>query len=126
MLGRAGRGQQLRQIARGALGEGLGQVFQNGTRFGQHQLAVAQHRRLAQRVHRLELGRRQPVAALAGIGFELVGQAHFLQQPEHTLRARLLQVVQHQRLGVGVGWRCVWGCAGGGGKGVHGRLWLKG
>ncbi len=90
VLGRAGCGHQLRQIAAGALGEGLGQVFQNGTRFGQHQFAVAQHRRFTQRMHGLELGRRQPVAALAGIGFELVGQAHFFQQPEDALRARLL------------------------------------
>ena len=72
------------------------QVFDDGAGFGHHRLAVADRRRLAQRVDGGEFGRRQRSLFVARIALDFAGHRQLFEQPEHALRARVLEVVDGQ------------------------------
>jgi hypothetical protein len=72
---------------------GLQQIFNDGAGFGDPRVALVQHRRLAERVDGLQGGGRQHGLRVALIPLHLIGQAHFLQQPEDPLRAGIVEVV---------------------------------
>ena len=75
MRGRAACGLQVRQLSGGLRTVALGQVFQNGTRLGHDQLAIGQHRRLAQRMDFFQLWRGQTGGRIALIAAQLVRHA---------------------------------------------------
>ena len=45
-------------------------------------------------MHRLQLRRRQPRLRIALIALHLIGRAEFFQQPEDTLRAGVVEVME--------------------------------
>src|SRR5260221_11860886 len=86
-LRRVGRGNQ----AAGAVGRG--EILDDRARLGERESAVGDYRRLAERMHRPQLGRREHRLRIALVGLDLVLQAELFEQPEHALRARVVQVV---------------------------------
>src|SRR6185436_11839629 len=69
------------------------QIFNNRSGLGDGQLAVADHRGFAERMHRAQLGRREHGLRVALVALHLVGQAEFFEQPEDALRARIVEVM---------------------------------
>ena len=55
-------------------------------------LSISNHRSLSERMHLFELLRRE-VIRLALVVLDLVRDLKLLEQPKHTLRARVIQVV---------------------------------
>ena len=109
MRGRAACGLQVRQLGRRLRTVALGQIFQNGARLGHHQLPIGNDGRFAQRMDVFQLGRGQPRERVALVAAQFVGHTKLLQEPQNTVRARSLKVVQGQHGGEG----------GEGGKGVE-------
>ena len=75
MRGRTACRLQVRQLSGGLRTVALGQVFQNGTRLGHDQLAIGQHRRLAQRMDFFQLWRGQTGGRIALVAAQLVRHA---------------------------------------------------
>ena len=90
---RAKRGLQLGQLALQILAIVFHQVFDDGAGLGNGFASICDHWRLAQRMHRLEFGRRQARFGVALIELDLIGQVEFFQQPENALGARGFEVV---------------------------------
>ncbi|MNT49263.1 hypothetical protein D3C72_1861030 [compost metagenome] len=91
-----GPAQLLRRARRrdqAAIAVALDQVLDDGARFGDGVGAVRNHGRLAQRVDGLQRGGRQHGFRVALVALDLVVEAQFLEQPEHALRARIVQMV---------------------------------
>ena len=86
-------GLQASQLGAGQMAVGLHQVFDDGCRLGHHFAVIADHRRLAQRVHGFELCRGQTGQRIARVDFQLIRHAQLFEQPENALRARRLQVM---------------------------------
>ena len=103
MRGRAACGLQVRQLSGGLRTVALGQVFQNGTRLGYDQLPIGQPRRLAQRMDFFQLWRGQTGGQVALVAAQCVRHAQLFQEPQNTMRARSLKVVQGQHGGEGEG-----------------------
>jgi hypothetical protein len=68
-------------------------VVDDGARLDDRAIAVDDDRRFAQRMHRGQRRGRQPGLGVALVGLDLVGQAELLEEPQHALRARIVQVV---------------------------------
>ena len=56
-------------------------------------LAVGDHRRLAERMHRLQFRRREHGRGVALVALHLIGHAELLQQPQDALRARIVEMM---------------------------------
>ena len=69
------------------------QVVDDRARLVHHLPVVGDYGRLAQRMNGLEFGRRQPRGGVALVVLDLVRKAEFFKQPHHTLRARIVEVV---------------------------------
>ncbi len=84
-----------------ALAVALDQVLQDRAGLRQHAALVLDHRRLAQRMHATQFGRGQHGARVALIASHFVLKTEFFQQPEDSLRARVVEVVHddHGRAG---------------------------
>ena len=82
-----------------ALAVGADQVIGDRAGLAEAQVAVVDHRRLAERVDRLELGRGQPGQVVAHVELDVVAGAEFLAEPQDALRARIVEVVDgdHRR-----------------------------
>src|SRR5690606_14693211 len=65
----------------------------NRTGFRDHLVTIGNHWRLAERMHLAQLGRRQHGFCVALVMTDLVRHAQLFKQPEHALRARIVQVV---------------------------------
>ena len=63
------------------------QIVDDGAGLGDGDVAVVDHRRLAEGVGGLEFGRREVGHRIAPIGLDLIGRTQFLQQPQDALRA---------------------------------------
>ena len=69
------------------------EVVDDGPGLDQRQAIGLDHRRLPKRVQGLQRGRRQARRGVARAMLNLVGQIQLFKQPQHTLRARLIEVV---------------------------------
>ena len=69
------------------------QVFDNRTGFGDGPVAVGYDRRLAQRMHVQEFGRRKSGLLVAAVALDLVVASEFFEEPENALRTGVLEVV---------------------------------
>ena len=97
----------------------LDQVFDDRPGFGDRAALVADHRRLAQRVHLAQFGGRQHRLRVALVAHDLVGQLQFLEQPQHALRAGVVQMVHGDHRQALRRWRpadCVASAAGAAGR----------
>ena len=74
------------------------QVIDDGAGFGHHQFAVADHRALAQGMHGFQAVGGEACYGVPLVGHDLIGQAQFLQQPEHALRAGIIEVMDLDHL----------------------------
>ncbi len=83
----------VRRRAQAALAVGGKQVLDDGTRLGDCDVALADHRRLAERVHALERGRGEHRLRIARIALDPVVDFQFLEQPQDALRTGVLEVV---------------------------------
>jgi hypothetical protein len=83
-----------------ALAVALEHVLDDRAGLGHGQRAVGHDRRLAERMHLPERRRREQRGRVALVALDLVRDCELLEQPEHALRARMVQVVdgQHRRL----------------------------
>jgi hypothetical protein len=90
VIGAAGRGHHL------ALAVGADDVVDDGAGFRDPDIAVGDDGRLAERMHRGQFGRRQPRRGVALVALHLVGHAQFFQQPQDTLRARVIEMMQSE------------------------------
>ncbi|MEZ5894311.1 MAG: hypothetical protein R3C58_14355 [Parvularculaceae bacterium] len=57
---------------------------------------ILDHRRLAERVNRRQLFRREIGFLVARIAFDLIGNAEFFKQPQNALRAGVFKVMDDQ------------------------------
>ena len=86
-LRRAGRGHQT------SLAVALDEVLEDRAGLGERDVAVRDHRRLSERVDLPERRRREHRLRVALVVLDLVGNAELFEQPEHALRARVVQVM---------------------------------
>ena len=77
-----------------AVAVGLYQVVDNGATLGQNQLAILQHRHLAQRVDAFQGIRCPQGFGITSVLVQFVGNAQQLQQPEDAQGAGLVEGVQ--------------------------------
>ena len=89
-LGRAGRRHQA------PLAMALHQVLDDRARLRERELAVGEHRRLAERMHFAQRGGREHRLRIALIALDLVRQSQFLQQPQNSLRAGVVEVMKRE------------------------------
>ncbi len=69
------------------------EVIDDGARFRHNPAVVNYHWRLAERVHGLQLRRREASLRITLVFANLVRELQFLQQPENALGTGLVQVV---------------------------------
>ena len=81
-----GRGEAAGAVA-------VGEVLDDRAGLGERLVAVAHDGRLAERMHRAQLGRREHGLLVALVGLDLVLEAELLEQPQDALRARVVQMV---------------------------------
>jgi uncharacterized sporulation protein YeaH/YhbH (DUF444 family) len=81
----------------------IDQIFDDRTRFGDGQAVIGNHRRLAERMHRAQLGRRQHRFRIALVTLDLVRHAEFFEQPQHALRAGVVQMMDGEHGSMEVG-----------------------
>jgi hypothetical protein len=86
-LGRAG---QRRQAARAVA---VRQVFDDRPGLGKRHLAVGDHRRFSQRVNSAQVLGRQQRRGVSPVVPDFIGHLQFLQEPQDSLGARVVQVV---------------------------------
>ena len=72
------------------------QILDDRARLGDSLAVVGNYGRLAERMHRTQLGRRQHRFRIALVTLDLVRHAEFFEQPQHTLRAGVVQMMDDQ------------------------------
>ena len=81
-----------------AIAVGVDDVFDDRAGFRDGVAVVGDDGRFAERMHRAQLRRRQHVG-LALIARDLVGHAELFQQPQHPLRARIIEMMNGEHGG---------------------------
>ena len=71
----------------------LHQVLDDRARLREREVALGKHRRLAERVHFAQRCGREHRLRIALVALDLVGQPELLEQPQHALRARVVEVM---------------------------------
>ena len=71
----------------------LHQVLDDRARLGEREITFGEHRRLAERMHFAQRRRREHRLRIALVALDLVGQVELLEQPQHALRARIVEVM---------------------------------
>ena len=94
-LGSPGR----RREATGSIA--LDQVFDDGPRFRERQVAIGDHGGLAQWMNRAKRRRREHRLRVTLVAFHFVLEAELFEQPEDTLRARVIEVMDDDHLRAG-------------------------
>ena len=74
-------------------------VFNDGARFSQNQIAIGNDRRSAQRMQRLQLGRRQNGDRVALVALEFIRHAQLFAKPDDSLGLRFSKMVDGQHGG---------------------------
>ncbi len=76
------------------------QVFDDGAGFRDRRAAVGDDRRFAEGMNLLQFIGREVARRVALVAGDLIVQAEFLQQPEDTLGARIVEVVDSDHGGL--------------------------
>ena len=95
VLRKVGVGRRQREAATAVLRD---DVVDDRSRFGQHQIAVGDHRRSAQRVQGHELGRREVGLRVAHVVLQHVGHAELFAEPDDPLRLGFAEMVDGQHV----------------------------
>ena len=78
------------------------QVVENGPGLGQAQRSVLDDRRLSERMDGPQARRRKQGLGVAPVSDDFVAEAEFLQQPEDSLRTRIVEMMDLDQGGPGV------------------------
>src|SRR5258706_2854945 len=70
------------------------EVIDDGAGLREPDVAIGDNRRLAERMHRLQLRWRKPWLRAALIALHLIGYPQFFQQPQNPLRAGVIEMMQ--------------------------------
>jgi len=77
------------------------QVLEDGPGLGEHEVAIGDHRGLAERVHRAKLRRREHRSCVALVALHFVLEAELLEEPEDALRAGVIEMMEDDHGGLG-------------------------
>src|SRR5258706_14298652 len=64
-------------------------------RLRQREVALGEHRRLAERMHFAQRRGREHGLRIALVALDLIRKLELLEQPQHALRARVVEVMDH-------------------------------
>src|SRR5260221_4607195 len=73
----------------------LHQVLDDRARLRQREVALGEHRRLAERMHFAQRRGREHGLRIALVALDLIRKLELLEQPQHALRARVVEVMDY-------------------------------
>src|SRR5260221_10680310 len=73
----------------------VNQVLDDRARLRQREVALGEHRRLAERMHFAQRRGREHGLRIALVALDLIRKLELLEQPKHALRARVVEVMDH-------------------------------